>query len=481
MTPTVFQTIRGKMMLLFTGVFGITLISFSFVLYTVFERQTRTDFDRSLLASAMSVRETTLEDGMNEKEIFKEIEEIPLDFSKHQYLQIVDRKGTITISSKQLGNLSLPVSPGAIGKAFTGEKVFETKTGPEGKLWDRWGVRLLLVRDKESSAAQHVIIIGVPLSGLEKMLFGFRIILICAIPITLLIAAIGGWFLAKRAFDPIERIINEAALITSANLHRRLPVAPVQDELSKLSQTLNQMIERLERSFQAQKQFTADASHELRTPLTILKGEMEVALQKPRETKEYEELLNSSLEEVQRLQKIVGDLLFLSQIESGKMTLHCDEVRLDELLIAAVKKVIPIAKSKKIEITLKLEENEQNEIVIDADSSKLINVFLNLLDNAVKYSPQDSAVRCSLTMSEGQAMVSITDNGSGVPAEHIGRIFDRFYRVEHTRTNETSGTGLGLAIAKAVVEAHKGTIALTSEIAKGTTVNVSFPLVKPAA
>jgi signal transduction histidine kinase len=244
------------------------------------------------------------------------------------------------------------------------------------------------------------------------------------------------------------------------------------------------MIDRLDKSFQSQRQFTADASHELRTPLTILKGEMEVALQQKRETSEYEETLRSAIQEIRRINKTVDDLLLLARLDAGQLSLQLRVVRLDELLMDAVAKVTASCQKKNISIVLDIigvtEGEDAKELNILGDRDKLMNVFLNLLDNAMKYSGEGKNIRVTVGLATDSAEVRVTDDGIGIHPQDLPHIFDRFYRVDKARSYqdsvETSGSGLGLSIAKWIVEAHKGTISVESLIGKGTTITVRIPL-----
>ncbi len=337
-----FQTIRGKITILYILVFGLTLAACSVILYTAFARRLRADFDESLLTIASSLAESVREDGIVSQEIFQDVADNYLSFGYGDklYIEILNKDESIALKSPQLGDATLPLGSETLAKGFLGKSIFATIKLQLPSLPNRRiPARLLLHPDVTNATPQYVFAIAMPTRKMEHVLFRLRLIIFTLVPFAIVVAAIGGWFLSNRAFKPINQVISAARTITAERLHERLTVSSVDDEINRLSTTLNEMIERLERSFRAQKQFTADASHELRTPLTILAGETEVALQRCRTTDEYQQTLQSNLEEIRRLQKIVNALLLLSRIDSGKMTIDRNPIRLDELLIAAIQKV----------------------------------------------------------------------------------------------------------------------------------------------
>jgi two-component system OmpR family sensor kinase len=478
-----FQTIRGKITILYVLVFGFTLAACSVILYTAFARRLRADFDESLITIASSLAESVREDGIVSQEIFQDVADNYLSFGYGDklYVEILNKDESIALKSPQLGDATLPLGSETLAKGFLGKSIFATiklqLPSPSNR---RITARLLLHPGVANATPQYVFAIAMPTRKMEHVLFRLRLIIFTLVPFAIVVAAIGGWFLSTRAFKQINQVISAARTITAERLHERLTVSSVDDEINRLSTTLNEMIERLEQSFRAQKQFTADASHELRTPLTILAGETEVALQRCRTTDEYQETLQSNLEEIRRLQRIVNALLLLSRIDSGKMTIDRNPIRLDELLIAAIQKVGQVAQTRGIMIDLQLGDSygeDSQEIMVMADSASLQNVFLNLLDNAIKFSNEKTKIFCTLKAVNGRAEITVTDNGEGIPVEHMEHIFDRFFRVDHSQgRTEKSGAGLGLAIAKAVIEAHGGNISLKSSPGQGTTVRVLLPL-----
>ncbi|MGB8657533.1 MAG: ATP-binding protein [Candidatus Zixiibacteriota bacterium] len=478
-----FQTIRGKITILYVLIFGLTLAACSVILYTTFARKLRADFDESLITIASSLAESVHEDGIVPQEIFQDVADdySSFGYGDKLYIEILNKDESIALKSPQLGDAALPLGSETLDKGFLGKSIFATiKLQLPSPSHKRITARLLLHPGVANAAPQYVFAIAMPTRKMEHVLFRLRLIIFTLVPFAMVVTAIGGWFLSNRAFKPINQVISATRTITAERLHERLTVSSVDDEINRLSTTLNEMIERLEQSFRAQKQFTADASHELRTPLTILAGETEVALQRCRTTDEYQQTLQSNLEEIRRLQKIVNALLLLSQIDSGKMTIDRNPIRLDELFMAAIQKISQVAQTRGIMIDLQLGDScdeDSQEIMVMADSASLQNAFLNLLENAIKFSHEETKIFCTLKAVNGWAEITVTDNGEGILVEHLEHIFDRFFRVDHSQgRTEKSGAGLGLAIAKAVIEAHGGTISLKSSPEQGTTVRVLLPI-----
>lgn len=316
-----------------------------------------------------------------------------------------------------------------------------------------------------------------PLREQGEFLAGLRRIFFAAVPITLILAGLGGYFLARRSLAPIVSMSSQAANIGSSNLNERLPVKNENDELGGLARTFNDLLSRLESSFQQQKQFMADASHELRTPLAIVRGESEVALsKKDRAAIDYRQSLAIVHDESIRLSTIVEDLFILSRADSGQLKPRLAAVYLDEILAECVRVVETLARKRKIKLDVSLIA----EMPLDGDEALLHRLFLNLLDNAIKYSREEGIVAIQAQHEGENYCVSIGDNGEGIAAEDRAKIFDRFYRVDKSRTrdntNGANGVGLGLSIAAWIAQVHGGTVTLQKSDQSGSTFLVTFPV-----
>jgi len=309
--------------------------------------------------------------------------------------------------------------------------------------------------------------------GLWGELREFGVVLLLGFPIALLLAGVGGYALAQKAFAPIDRMAIQTQKISAERLTDRLSVQNPDDELGKLASVFNAMLARLQAAFDQLRRFTADASHELRTPLTAIRSVGEVALQEQKSPAEYRDVIGSMLEEVDRLTRLVESLLTLSRADAGHVQLQ----RMDISLLALTREA-----SSMVEV---LAEEKGQRMNIDGDAGLIVSVdrlvlrqgIINLLDNAIKYSPRNTRILVRVGFGvAGQASLDITDEGPGIPSEHQPYVFDRFYRVDQARTREWGGAGLGLAITRWAVEAHGGEIDLTSKHGTGTTFHVSLPL-----
>lgn len=289
-------------------------------------------------------------------------------------------------------------------------------------------------------------------------------------PLMLLVTLAGGYWLARRALAPIEQITETAQRITAQRLDQRLDVSPVRDEISHLARTLNDMIDRLHRSFEKMCRFTADASHELRTPLTVLRTQLEVALRADRTPEEYREVLVSLHEDTVRMCRLASQLLELSREDAGVEAVPFTTVRLDKVLQESIDQVRRAAELK----SLRLDVANWPPTEVFGDAHRLQRVFVNILDNAVKNTPSDGHIRVTISATNDSIELVIADTGCGIPTEHLPHIFDRFYRADPARTSP-DGSGLGLAICQSIVHAHHGRVELQSTLGQGTTVTVSLP------
>ncbi|MFN8459196.1 MAG: ATP-binding protein [Anaerolineae bacterium] len=304
-----------------------------------------------------------------------------------------------------------------------------------------------------------------------------------AIPFMLLAAGAGGWFLAARALNPIDHITQAARQISADDLHQRLNLKLPNDEVGRLAVTFDQMLARLEDSFERQKRFIADASHELRTPLTILKGDVEVALNRPRSAAEYRDTLEMVNQTTDRMSALVEELFLLARADNHQYPLQLQAFNLPELLADQIDSLMPRAAEKKLSLTL----DAPDKLTLVADPAKLARLFLNLIDNAIKYSRPGDSITVTASAQSDQTRITIADTGPGIPPEHLPYLFERFYRVDKARsrhgtaeTQNSSGAGLGLSIAAWLAKAHGGRIEVASQVNQGATFTIWLPLHPPA-
>jgi len=305
----------------------------------------------------------------------------------------------------------------------------------------------------------------------EQLLSTIALIL----PLGLVAALLMGSWIARRALAPVDRIITEVREITDGrSLHRRLAEPMVKDELGRLTETLNQMMTRLERSFAALRRFTADASHELKTPLTVLRAGVERAITMPSLPPEALAALEETLQEINRMTELVEALLMLARADEGTAPLHRETVDLR----AIVEETGETGELLAAEAGVNMEvATPADPVIVPVDASRIRQLILNLLTNAVKYTPAGGSVRLQLGPSNGRVTLTVADSGVGIAPGDLPHIFDRFWRADsaRTRTGERSGTGLGLAICKWIAEAHGGTIDVQSRPGRGTTFTVTLP------
>jgi len=301
-----------------------------------------------------------------------------------------------------------------------------------------------------------------------------------AIPLLLLIASAGGYFLASRSLSPVGEMSARAAEISSTNLNERLPVGSRRDELTSLAEVVNGLLERLERAFAQQRRFMADASHELRTPVAVLRTEADVTLSRATRTEaEYRESVSVMRDSAQRLGRIVDDLFLLARADAGHLPLRREPLYLEEVVDEAARAVRSLAQERGVRIALlPLEESP-----FDGDADLLGRVLLNLLDNAIKHSPAGGTVTLALTRTSHAYHITVTDEGSGISAEAHPHVFDRFFRVDKARSRKdgdaTAGAGLGLAIGRWIAEAHGGRLELVRSDANGTEFRLALPISGP--
>jgi heavy metal sensor kinase len=306
------------------------------------------------------------------------------------------------------------------------------------------------------------------LSELQRLLVTLGL----AFVVVTLVALVGGYWLVGRSLRPVEEIRRSAEGITSRNLSERLPVPATGDEFEQLSQTLNWMIIRLESAFQHNRRFLADASHEMRTPLTILRGELEMIIKRDGLEPNLRETLGNMAEEVERLVRIVETLFALSRFEAGQA--HSEHARFDfaQLAAATAEQMCLLAEDKNQTIACETPA----PVWVEGDRARLKQVIVNLLDNAIKYTPAGGAVKLTVFAQAGEAICEVSDNGIGIPASALPHVFDRFFRVDAARNRDDGGAGIGLSIVKVICAAHDGRVEVESEQGAGSRFRVRLPL-----
>jgi heavy metal sensor kinase len=308
-----------------------------------------------------------------------------------------------------------------------------------------------------------------------QVLRGFLVMLGFGVPVILLVVVVGGAVLVRQALKPVRQIIDAAKAITSSNLGQRLPVADTADEIEHLSVVLNEMIGRLEAALQHSQRFSADASHELRTPLTIMRVELESISHEPVMDTPTREKIASILEETERMGKMVEGLLAISRLDTGEAVVNVSRFDLSTLVAATAEQIALLADEKHINVRC----NAAGPVEVTGDRFRLQQVIVNLLDNAIKYSPASGEILLNTRTTDREAVLEVIDSGPGIPVEALPHVFERFFRADSVRTHSVNGTGLGLSIVRSICVAHGGTVEASNLPAGGCRITVCLPLLPP--
>ncbi|MBF0571670.1 MAG: HAMP domain-containing protein [Candidatus Omnitrophica bacterium] len=322
----------------------------------------------------------------------------------------------------------------------------------------------------EYKRLSYVVQVASPLVQLHTVLRNLRFSLLFLLPLTAVLTGLSGIFLVQLTLRPVNQMIETIHQITAENLKLRLTMPGTKDEIESLAKTFNEMITRLDESFTSQRQFMEDISHELKTPLSVLKGELEVTLKRIRSPQEYESALHSNLEEVNRLAGIVENLLTLARFDAKTTTLQAAPLDLNLLIKDVVEAIQVLAIQKEVTIQF----NRAHTLDIIADKNQIKRLILNILDNAIKYTPSGGKISIDLSQQKDSANIDIVDTGIGMPESELPYIFDRFYRVDKSRSS--IGFGLGLSISQSIAMAHGGKISARANLPKGTVFTISLPI-----
>ncbi|HZS48165.1 MAG TPA: ATP-binding protein [Blastocatellia bacterium] len=462
------KSIRFQLITWYAGLLLIVFAALGFAGYFGLRSYLRQSVEETLTKRAQQIVSTLSADaGKTDAFLIEDITTHYAPEINDRFLRITRGNGTVLYASGQPRDGSfdpshLPISNPSIQKSYLREEMTSGKRG----------LLIYSLPFVEENGNSFLIEAGVSSNQVESPLRGLLITLILGLPIVLSVAIAGGYLLIGRALIPVDMITRTAEGITSRNLSERLPTAKTGDEIERLSIALNHMIARLEEAFQYTSRFTADASHELRTPLTILHCDLEAIIQTPRLAPDIREAIGSALSETERLAKIVESLLAISRLDAGEARIELSNLDLAELTFATVEQMRLLAEDKGI--TLHFFGDESVEV--QGDPSRLKQVIVNLLDNAIKYTPPTGTIDVKATTEDGKAILEISDTGMGISAEALPHIFERFYRADKARTRLLGGAGLGLSIVKSICAAHGGQVTVTTLEGKGSRFCVELPL-----
>jgi heavy metal sensor kinase len=477
------DSVRVRLTVWYAALLAVFLVVLALATYLIFWRSTlqRTDSNLSELSDAfLTTFYSELPDhqGTEAPRAAAEAAITEHRFREHAFV-ILDGAGRLLISSNELPSKSPEESVPAellssadfrrvVDASRSSERAFGNVPGGEP------GYRGT-ARRFSAQGQSYTLVILQSLRAQQEMLEGVQETFAWVIPLAVVLASAGGYFLARKSLAPVVAMSTQAERIGAANLHERLPVHNPRDELGQLAASFNQLLERVAESFERQKRFVADASHELRTPVAILRGESEVALSRAERTAtEYRESLSLVHSEARRLSRIVEDLFTLTRADAGQYPLEPRDFYLDELVADCVHATRALAQAKRITLSCDMIE----DLPIHADEGLLRRLILNLLDNAIKYTPPCGSISVSSSRSVGEYSVSIKDTGPGIPGDLQPKIFERFFRVDKARAHSDAngGAGLGLSIARWIAEAHHGRLILTQSDSGGSTFTAFLPV-----
>jgi len=459
-----FDSVRTRLTLWYAAVLSLSLIAFAVIVYyaaaAVFhERQ-----DESLHSTARTVASVYMEELEEEQSALKATEVVLTEMAfPDRYIELTDSSGRAVAWSRNLS-----------GSEFSLQSETLTDARRTGVSFLKINSLRVAVVPLSSTRDVGFAAVAEPVSVVEEGLRRLRRYLYAGVPLILLLTSAGGYFLARKSLSPIALMNTQTRRITAERLSSRLDVPNPRDELGGLATTINDLLTRLEASFKEQQRFVADASHELRTPLAVLRGETEVALGQPRGIDEYKESLALIKDEAERLSRIVEDLFVLArQPIDAPAKLMNESVSLNQIVGDCVRAAQVLAKRKNLQMDF---DEQSKSLTMRGDGELLKRMLLNLLDNAVKYTPEGGEIRLELSSQDGNARLTVSDTGIGIPEDDQPRIFDRFYRVDKARSRALGGAGLGLSIVRWIVEAHAGQIQVESQPGRGSVFRVDLPL-----
>jgi heavy metal sensor kinase len=459
-----FDSVRTRLTLWYAGVLGLSLIAFALLIYYAAAAIFHQRQDESLHSTAQTVASAYVEELEEQHSLAKagEVVLAELTFPNH-YVEVIDNTGRPIAWSKNLSGKTFAIPLLTVEQARARSSGVVTVDGLRAAV-------VPLSADQNLGFA----VVAEPLSVIEDGLRQLRRDFFAGVPLVLLLASAGGYFLARKSLAPIASMNSQTQRISVESLSQRLDVTSPRDELGRLATTINDLLARLESSFNEQQRFIADASHELRTPLAVLRGETEVALAKQRNADEYQQSLSLIQEEAERLSRIVEDLFILArQPIDAPATLMRERVSLNEAIKDCARAAQVLATRKGVRLTM---ESNSSSIDLNGDKELITRMILNLLDNAVKYTPAGGEISLALSRQNGNAEIVVRDTGIGIAETDRQRVFDRFYRVDKARSRALGGAGLGLSIVRWIVEIHGGDIHIDSAPGLGSTFTVELPL-----
>ncbi|PYU74341.1 MAG: hypothetical protein DMG49_04860 [Acidobacteria bacterium] len=456
------RTLRLRMMLLFCTVVGVLLAASYLAFWGLLAHAVHNQLNRQLLETARPI----ISDMIAEPDA-QDINRLDLP---GEFFELLGRNGNVLQQSK---NLTAPINLKGMNLAAS-QPAFGIATLADGQT-----VRLALIPFQQGSQPR-LFAVAIPTFGTNRVLDNFGGVALLLWPLSLVLTAGISALYVGRSLAPIKELTRHAALMAKRVTNRQgfwtpLPVSSPHDELGRLAQTFNHLLQSVDSAVLQLRQFVTDASHELRTPLAVLHGETELLLSKPRRAEEYRQTLCVFDDEFKKLTRIVEGLFTLSMADAGQLHLVREPLYINEVLEEACALAASRARAKNISIVRDLNQ----ELAWTGDEAFLHELFLIFLDNAIKYSPDGTRIRVTLGIRDGAIQTHFQDQGIGIAPEHLPFIFDRFYRASPSNSGEAQSGGLGLAIAHAIAIAQGGTIVCESIVGVGSTFTVTLPMTEP--
>jgi heavy metal sensor kinase len=462
-------SIRTRLTLWYSGLLLVILAAIGALSYSWLRRTVHQDLDASLLAVARAIRDTGAPDRP-EREVEALLREMLGPELYDKFFRLLDPEGRPHTSGSPPRGDALPLSGPARARAVRGESTLETVAGPGAE-----PLRVFTMPIVRDGRVVDIVQVGTSVRRAEAVLDRYLQTLLVLIPLGVGLAALGGAVIARIALRPVDEMTRTARRITAEDLSRRVERPGTGDEMERLALTLNGMLARLEAAFTQTRRFAADAAHELRTPLAALRGGIEVALRAERTPEEYRRVLASSLEEVERLIRLAEDLLLLSRSSAGPDVTRAP-VDLEPLLLDVFDVGARLGQGAGVSVRT----DAMASATVRGDATALRRALLNLIENAIKYTPPGGKVELGLTTGDGLAVITVSDTGIGLDPADADRIFEPFVRLDAARARDTGGAGLGLAIARSIAVAHGGTLTVESRPGAGSRFVLRLPLA-PAA
>lgn len=450
-------SIRLRLTLIFVVIFGTTTIVFNALIFLFMIQTLQQDFDDALFNYSVDVSQS-IEIGVKGDLNFPPLK---MDTGKvlpfplgTALIQVVHTSGTVLARVGDFGDFNPPYKKDferlAKGEEATYRTISNISNIPSAEA-DSY--RLISFPLDNSTRPQVILQIAVPMTLLDTQIENRLTMLQIGTPLVLLISTLGGLFFSSRALAPVKSMIRAAQGIDASELDQRVPVPEANDDIKKLSLTINEMLARIHQAFQSQERFIADASHQLLTPLTILRGELELLQKQDFNKKNIEDFLKSALQEIDSLSKIVNDMLLLARVDAGLGGLNLQTIYLDELVMEAIGRVDKLAKAKNIRLKFDILNEAEDRKSARGDYDLVLNLIINIIENAIKYSPPAEMVSITLEWKKETSEVVVRDHGRGIPPEQFSYIFERFSRGPNAE-RDTKGFGLGLAIAQKIALLH---------------------------